>query len=321
MHTEEAGSMADYRICLLGKLLVYCRDCRVDVRDSQKAQELLSFLAIHHRSPQSREKLAGVLWGDTATAQSKTYLRKALWQLQAAIERVTGLPQRDLLLVTSEWIQINPNADLWIDIRAFEEAIDRVRGQHGEQLSGAEAAHMHSAAELYCGDLLDGWYCEWCLYERERLQNDYLALLDKLMAYCEAHFEYERGLHYGALVMRHDRAHERTHRRLMRLHALNGDRTAALRQFDRCRTALREELGVSPTPYTLTLLDQIRNNRLEQPLSSTQGGAAPAQLSDVLNRLWQIQLTLTDIQRRVQHEIKQVEQTLQAELGIDHVSS
>ena len=40
-------------------------------------------------------------------------------------------------------------------------------------------------------------------------------------------------LAYGARILHCDRARERTHRRLMRLHFLAGDRTAALRQYPR----------------------------------------------------------------------------------------
>ena len=81
----------------------------------------------------------------------------------------------------------------------------------------------------------------------------YLAMLDKLICYCEAKRKFELGLLYGTLILRYDRAHERTHRRLMNLHYLSGDRTAALRQFERCAAALEEASGTprrpNPTKY------------------------------------------------------------------------
>jgi DNA-binding SARP family transcriptional activator len=39
-------------------------------------------------------------------------------------------------------------------------------------------------------------------------------------------------------------------RRLMALHAENGDRASALRVYERCRKTLAEELGVRPAPET-----------------------------------------------------------------------
>jgi DNA-binding SARP family transcriptional activator len=48
----------------------------------------------------------------------------------------------------------------------------------------------------------------------------------------------------------------------MRLYYRAGDRTAALRQFERCITALCEELDVRPGKRTLVLYDQIRKDQM-----------------------------------------------------------
>jgi|GEM_PF-3693840 len=82
------------------------------------------------------------------------------------------------------------------------------------------------------------------------------------MDYCEARAEYEAGIAYGTLSLRSDPARERTHRSLMRLFARSGDRTAAIRQFERCCAALHEDLDVVPEDSTLALYVQIRNGRL-----------------------------------------------------------
>ena len=54
------------------------------------------------------------------------------------------------------------------------------------------------------------------------------------------------GLAYGMRVLQIDHARERTHRQIMRLQYQAGDRTAALRQYLRCRLALSEELALNP---------------------------------------------------------------------------
>ena len=128
----------------------------------------------------------------------------------------------------------------------FEQAFNLTRGTPGRQLDAQNVQILQNAVELYRGDLLEGWYQDWCLFERERLQNMYLTMLDKLIDYSEANELYEAGLAYGAHILRHDRARERTHRRLMRLHYLARDRTEALRQYERCVSSLDKELGVEP---------------------------------------------------------------------------
>jgi DNA-binding SARP family transcriptional activator len=50
---------------------------------------------------------------------------------------------------------------------------------------------------------------------------------------------------------------ERGYQRLMRLHSQLGDRGQALRVFERCRTLLSEELGVDPSPETMSVHQEL----------------------------------------------------------------
>ncbi len=180
-----------------------------------------------------------------------------------------------MLLVEPEWIRLNSEADFWLDIAVLENAFQLVQKVPGHELDTQQAQILQNAVQLYQGPLLEGWYQDWCLYERERLQSMYLAMLDKLMGYCEVRRDYETGLLYGMRIMCYDRARERTHRRLMRLHYLNGDRAAALRQFEQCAAALEEELNVSASKGTVALHEQILADQLEEPRPIL----APAEIS------------------------------------------
>jgi DNA-binding SARP family transcriptional activator len=57
----------------------------------------------------------------------------------------------------------------------------------------------------------------------------------------------------------------------MTLLVQSGDRSAALQQFEQCRTILAEELAVEPGAMTLDLVDRIRNGTLAriQPVQDT----------------------------------------------------
>jgi DNA-binding SARP family transcriptional activator len=134
----------------------------------------------------------------------------------------------------------------------------------GQDLSSDQVQLLHEAVELYSGELLTGWYQDWCLLERERLQAMYLAMLDKLMIYCMVHHQYESGVEYGIRILRIDYAREKTHQRLMRLFYLSGDRTSALRQFERCAEILMRELKVKPTKSTILLYEQIVADQLNE---------------------------------------------------------
>jgi tetratricopeptide (TPR) repeat protein len=58
---------------------------------------------------------------------------------------------------------------------------------------------------------------------------------------------------------------EEAHQQLMRALALRGERSAALAQYETCRTILIEELGIEPSAETETLIARIRDQQLAQP--------------------------------------------------------
>ena len=255
--------MSGVEVRLFGRFAVRCGDQVVNGLRPRKVQELLAYLLLERDRPHHREILADLLWSDSPSAGSRKCLRQALWRLQAVLTSQRDPLTARVLLVEHDWVQLHPQADVWLDVAEFEGAFDLVHGVPGQQLDSRCAQLLEDAVHLYRGELLEGWYQDWCVYERERLQQMYLAMLDKLMGYCEAQREYETGLMYGARILRHDPARERTHRRLMRLHCLSGDRTTALRQYQQCVVALEEELGVRPAGRTTVLYEQIRSDQLE----------------------------------------------------------
>jgi DNA-binding SARP family transcriptional activator len=307
--------VTDLHVFMFGKLQIYFREQALDILSARKVQELFCYLLLHRGRPHPREALASLLWGDGSTTRSKKYLRQALWQLQAELDVYTDSGKGRMLLLEPDWVRLNPQANSWIDVAAFEESFGLMRGIMGRELDAHQAQTLQSAVNLYRGDLLEGWYQDWCLFERERLQNMYLMMLDKLIGYCEAHEDYEAGLEYGTCILRHDGARERTHRRMMRLYYLSGHRTAALRQYERCAAALSEELGVEPSKRTLALLQQIQADRLEDapaaPVVDVEPGEEKiAALPGILIRFRQVQTALTDAQRMVQGHIHAIEAIL-----------
>jgi DNA-binding SARP family transcriptional activator len=182
------------------------------------------------------------------------HLRQALWQLHSAVSR----DDDRLFEITPWYVALRSGSDLWLDITEFERVFERVRRPASQHLGGEEAAAVDRAIALYRGDLLDGFDSDWCIVEREWFQSAYLSMLDRLMGYREITGEYEIGIDYGERILRVDRAREYTHRRLMCLHALLGNRTGALRQYVRCVAALNEELDVLPARSTVLLWEQVR---------------------------------------------------------------
>jgi DNA-binding SARP family transcriptional activator len=302
--------MGKIKICLFNKLSIESDGRAIPKVETRKAEELLGYLLVYRDSPHPRERLADVLWkGETTSEQSKGYLRKALWQLQSLLEQYSV---QDILIIEGEWLQINKQFDYWLDVAILEDAFKNTQGIKGSDLDKKRFQVIQLAAECYKGDLLEGWYQDWCTYERERLQHLYLSILNKLMDYCEANQKYEDGLIYGEMILRYDHARENTHRRLMNLYYLSGDRTAAIRQYERCTSALREELDVEPADSTRSLKELIAKDQLKyQPQSIRVDGNKKDSLHRLFRHLMAVQKDLGNIQAQLTREIQAIQKALE----------
>lgn len=308
--------MAALHFHLFGRFQVLAGDSPLHACEGRKAQELLCYLLLNRDRPHTRESLACLLWENRPSVQARKYLRHTLWQLQTFLDE--GLPatsRRRVLVLEEDWVSLNADADLWVDVERFEQAHRLCQGNDGKDLAPLQTTALAEAAQLYQGDLLEGWYQDWCLFERERLQSMFLEMLDKLVDCCVARQDYVAGLRYAEQILRYDGARERTHRRLMRLYYLTGDRTAALRQYERCVAALAEELDVRPSRSTNLLAEQIRRDRLDDgpgasAVAQPVGEPTAVILRDVLQRLKLMQSLLGAAHQQVHRDIQSIERLI-----------
>ncbi|MGD2157635.1 MAG: winged helix-turn-helix domain-containing protein, partial [Anaerolineales bacterium] len=168
--------MSTFNCYLFGRFRAHCNQQPVTSFHSQKALELLCFLLLNRDRPYHREILAEVLWGENRD-RSKAYLRKAIWQLQKSLSAIPDLVEDNLLQVDPEWLQIKADADIWTDAGTFEAAYTSVLEIYGNQFHEQQFTELQSTVDLYQGDLLEGWYEDWCVFERERFKEMYLVMI------------------------------------------------------------------------------------------------------------------------------------------------
>jgi len=300
--------MSGFKVTLFGKFDIQRNGVTLRGIESRKVQELLSYLLIFRNHIQPRELLCEILWSDQSAANSRKYLRQTLWRIQSALRVDNGVAELELL-IDNDWIQVNTQPGFWLDVAEFENVYNLVKGKNAQELEPLHLKLLEYAASLYKGDLVEGCYQDWCVFERERFQTMHLTLLDKLVQYCELHRDYETGLTYGIEILRHDHAYERTHRQLMRLYYLSGNRSQAMHQYERCVTSLQDELGVEPSESTKRLYEQIRSDKF-QPAATISDAKVPKTkvrvtpiLKDVLHRLEEVSSILTRIEHKLEEEI------------------
>ncbi len=206
-----------------------------------KTNALLAFLAVS-ADPQPRDRILGLLWGDSTQDAARKNLRNALW----AIRKTLG---EDAISAHGDRLALN-NA-IWADVRILEQT--------------ASAAPPPAALlDLYQGPFLDGLNLAdapefelWTLSERERLAQTHLRLVMAALAGAETAERWPAVIALAQQALKHDNLQEPLYRALMQAHARLGERAEALRQYDILRTVLDHELGVAPLPETETLRTAI----------------------------------------------------------------
>jgi DNA-binding SARP family transcriptional activator len=307
--------MCALSITLFGRLSITSGSKPLEGLMPSKAKELLCYLLTHRQQTILREPLASTLWGECTTEHSKKYLRKTLWQLQRSLGAEAGEGGCHVLEADGERIFLKPDTEIRLDVAEFERCFASIQNVKGGLDDSCVQAFQEGVA-LYRGDLLEGWYQDWCLCERERLQNMYLVMLSRLLASCVTCRKYEKGMDYAARLLHYDRAHEIAYQDLMRLHYLAGDRAGALRQYERCAAALKEELGVEPSGRTQELYRQICEDRILAVAAPNSESEEPSEslsvLRGALSRLREVRNTLVGLQRVVEQTLFSVEKALGA---------
>ncbi|MGD2178298.1 MAG: BTAD domain-containing putative transcriptional regulator, partial [Anaerolineae bacterium] len=269
--------MGRLSVRLLGPFQVRLDSEPVTGFETKKVRALLAYLATEAERPHQRAFLAEMLWPDRRRGTARANLRHVLSDLRQVIGDRTssgdrshsGTPDSDppFLLVTRPTIQLNREADVWVDTAAFLQILE------GQASSAAPTVgQLEDAVGLYRGPFLDdisladsASFDEWVLVKREYFRQQEMAALCRLADCYEILGMFEKGLEYARRQVELEPWDERGHRQVMRLLALDGRRGAALAQYEACCQLLAQELGVEPDVETTDLFEQIRDDRLEVP--------------------------------------------------------
>lgn len=220
------------------------------------AQTLLAFLLLQ-RTFSPRDVLASLCWGDQPDEQARNCLNTALWRLRRSLDGAQMAPDTYLLTMPTGEVSFNWGSNHWLDVTTFEQAAVPLLNAPASTLTTDQVQGLESALALYTGDLLEGFYDDWALRERERVRGMYLDSLARLMRFHHARGAYAEGLAAGQKLLAHDPLREEIHREMMRLYLKTGERALAVRQYHLCREILADELSILPMAETEALYQQI----------------------------------------------------------------
>lgn len=265
--------MSTLRISLLGEIRVYYEDSPSAIQLTPRQQLLLAYLVLQRQTCHPRLSLMELFWAGYSEKRAQRCLRTSLWRLRRALKLAGKAASPYLVSSATHDIRFNCDSDYWLDVEQFEQGLGKWRGA---ALTETAVQQIEVTLGLFKGPLLNGYYDDWVILERERLENLYINSLTQLMHYYKAEQAYEKALTCGQRILRVDQLREEIHREIMHIYAATGQRTLAIRQYDLCATLLEQELSIEPMPETQYLHQQILTAVPNVPVSfSAPAGSNP----------------------------------------------
>jgi DNA-binding SARP family transcriptional activator len=237
---------------------------------SRKELALLIYLVIV-RGRHSRETLMALLWPDSDRKLSQAALRNTLVRTRQALGEAA-----DYLRVEQTVVSFDADRYYELDLNILETAL-RTIAESPARADPADISRLDAAVGEYRGDFLTGFsladapdFDDWASQQREAWHQRLERIFNRL-----SRLQFERGQIDQAIDttqrwIAHSSLNEAAYRRLMQLHFLAGNRTAALQVYSHCEAVLAQELVVQPDAETLALAQQMRTDALPSPIPTVE---------------------------------------------------
>jgi DNA-binding SARP family transcriptional activator len=207
------------------------------------AQRLLAYLAVH-RTSLLRAHVSEALWPEVDRRRASANLRSAIWRIRQAGHNV--------LDATGNRLGLTP--DVVVDFQEETALARRILDRSDpwpDRTVGQEAVTKLST------DLLQDWYDDWLLLERDRWNQLRLHALEALAERLLARGELSQAIDAALAAVWIEPLRESAQRILVRVHAAEGNLCEAVAQYRRYQQLLRHELSTSPTAQMEQLIHEL----------------------------------------------------------------
>jgi predicted ATPase/DNA-binding SARP family transcriptional activator len=241
---------------------------------TRKSEGLLAYLVLH-RNVQSREKIAALFWGDSSDELARRSLRTALSFLRKELGE-------NFVVTDRETIQLNPNFPIWVDAQELEKQANEILSAHQHTVTGMDPG-------LYRGDLLQDFYDEWVLDEREQYRILFINALQQVAQSLKTNAEYQHAIVLAQKIISVDIANERAYQLLIFCYGMLGKRLEALKSYEECKQRLMEHLGVEPAEDTIALYEQVKKSKVSSTSLNLARSNLPIPLTSFIGREQEIE--------------------------------
>ncbi len=263
------------KIRLFGNSHIERQDGESIALHADKTSALLIYLAANADVPIQRTELAAMLWGGYPDRDARRNLTNTLSRLKKM------LPSSTPLFSTTRHTVVFTAGNLFIDSQRFDQlwgccaTVGRSEWAEDPQI----IAWLTELVGLYQGAFTDGLrlpdsveFEMWAAQQLDKYQQQTLTALETLTSHHLARHAYDSAEKHAQHQLTLEPWREIAHRQLIQLYVATGRHSAAAAQFDRCKRALWDELGVEPDPQTAAMLQTPSADPKPAPIRP-RGGA------------------------------------------------
>lgn len=233
----------------------------------RKSKTLLKILALAPGHRLTRDQVLELLWPDLPPEAGTNNLHKILHLTRRVLELdlKPGAPST-YLKFEDDQVSLGP---VRVDTEAFQAAAAQAERT-------GDTADVERALGLYAGNVLpEDLYEDWAAPVREMLQQRAIGLWLAQARRLGARGDLDGAAAAYQRIVQFDPLHEEAHRGLMLIYARQGRRHEAIRQYQRSRELLQQELGVQPSPETVEAYERILAGQVVPASTPEHTGKSP----------------------------------------------
>lgn len=255
--TPQSKGLPPLHVLCFGRFQVLRSSEPLTLCQNRYGQAILRYLVAQTKHRATADILMEAFWPENDVEVARRKLQVAVSALRCSLNQSCDCsPGGGYILYKDQYYQINPDVTITSDRDEFLALYEQGRHSSSEEA----IAYYERACQFYTGPcFVEDIYANWSSSLREQCMLAYSAMNNILSEYALARGNYDDAIHRANLVLAENRCDEAAYRLLMQAYAMQGCRSEAIRQYQRCEQVLHEELGVAPMPETIQVFQDILN--------------------------------------------------------------
>ncbi len=251
---------ARLKIQTLGDFRVWRNGEMIDDFGEPAVETLLKILITRRDSAVSFDELTDLLNPESVRGTARTDLRTLIQQARLLLEPNLAADSDSAFVLREESsYRFNFSPNVRLDFMELEEIQQEGKHYEAERAYASAMKTYEKALPVYKGEYLpQDRFQQWSIPMRTHLQTEFAKTLNRLADLYARDGRMDEAIATTELCLKQDSYHEATYRRLMRYHACQGRKEAALTVYMTLEKLFREFFQEEPSPQTRDLRDAIQ---------------------------------------------------------------